>query len=88
MSGFLSFLFEFLLAFLVFLSETFYFIYNWAGRFIYLAFSATKIYEIIIISTIVGIVLFVMLRIGLDTAKVIFIIILMIFALIILMILV
>ncbi|MBU5678396.1 MAG: hypothetical protein KQA36_00685 [Candidatus Aenigmarchaeota archaeon] len=76
MPSILEFLFEFLLAFLVFLSETFSFISLWAGRFIYLAFTASKIYEIIIISIIVGIVLYVLLKIGIGTAKTIFIIIL------------
>lgn len=82
MANFLDFLFEFLLAFLAFLSETFSFIYIWAGRFIYLAFSTTKIHEVVIISIIVGIILFVMLKIGLSTAKTIFIVILILLLLI------
>lgn len=88
MASILEVLFEFLIAFLLFLFDTFSFISFWAGKFIYLAFSSTTITEIVLVSIIVGIVLTIFFKIGISTSKTIFIILLVILAIIALIVLI
>ena len=85
MSSFFNVLFEFLLELLKFFLETFLFISVWIPRFIKIAFETTQFYEIILISIIVGVILFVLLKLGFGTAKIVIIILFVILALVLLL---